>query len=384
MVLISNALGEKDEEASKEYLAQASMFSFCIGVLVTLLVISFDRYLLLFLGAEGQVLEYGEQYIGTLSLGFPFLILLFTLNSGFTSRGNTKFIRNIYIMNVCINLVLDPLLLYGFSLGNTQIIPAMGIRGIAVATVLVQALGAILAFIKAVHDRDLPNRLNQYRPSLQCFKRIIHYGLPSFMQLILISVGLSVVTYFLFHFGGDKASAAYGIGLRIEQMALIPSFGLSISLSALVGQNNGAKKYSRILLSYKLVILFAVFLLIVLMLPLVFLGNVFASIFSSDVEVVRITELYLFFALVAFMGYQILNLSQGVLTGMKRPNIALVIIGIRQLVLPFISIPLLVYVFKLGIIGVFSAVVINVWIAALLMRFFALKTIQQKLAEMIK
>ncbi len=383
MVLISNALGEKREQDSKDYLAQASVLSLVIGVVTVVVIQIVCEPLLAFQGASGQVLTYAVQYTRILLYGFPFLMLTFTLNSGLTSRGNTKFMRNIFIMNVCINMLMDPLLLYGLSFGGVQIIPAMGIGGIALATVIVQVLGAVILLKKCFQDDMLPRSISCFAPRIQCYRSIIVYGLPSFFQLLLVSVGLSLITFFLFQLGGNSASAAYGIGLRIEQMALIPAFGLSIALSALVGQNNGAKKFDRILISYRTVIYLAVLLLISLMLPLTLFGNVFATIFTSNVQVIATTELYLFFALAAFMGYQTLNLSQGVLTGMKKPHIAIFIIVMRQLFLPFITIPLFVYVFDFGIIGLFTAMVLNVWVCAFLMSFFALRAIAKRQAEVL-
>ena len=383
MVLISNALGEKKVQYSKDYLAQALILSIVVGIIIVACIQIFGRHLLILQGAHGQVLAYALDYIKILSFGFPFLMITFILNSGLTSRGNTKFMRNIFIMNVSINMFLDPLLLYGISFGDIQFIPPMGIAGIALATVIVNILGATIFYIKCYKDDILPRMISCYAPRLKYYKEITIFGLPSFFQLLLVSVGLSITTFFLFKLGGDNASAAYGIGLRIEQMALIPAFGLSISLSALVGQNNGAKKFDRILISYHTVIYLAIILLISLMLPLTLFGSILANIFTNNIQVIATTELYLFFALIAFMGYQTLQLSQGVLTGMKKPNIAIIIIVIRQLLLPFITIPLFVYIFKLGIVGLFTAVVTNVWICALLMRFFALRLIRKHQNEVL-
>ncbi|XP_060083969.1 uncharacterized protein LOC132563233 [Ylistrum balloti] len=274
-------------------------------------------------------------------------------------------------------MVLDPLFLYGASIAGVTIIPAMGIKGIALATVLVQVLGAILVLRKIKRDAQLPQRLSKVKLQSNCFKEIIYYGLPSFFQLLLVSIGLSVVTFFLFLLQGNDATAAYGIGLRIEQMALIPSFGFGVALSALVGQNNGAKQYKRIKQSFAIALLFAFLLLLNFMLPLSLFGRLLTGIFTTRIEVIQITETYLFFALIAFMGYQVLNLSQGVLTGMKKPKIAMLIIVIRQLVLPFISLPIFVYTFHMGMLGVFTAIVVNVWICALLMYFFANRLVKQ-------
>lgn len=181
MVLISNALGEKNISVSKHYMKQTVLLSITVGVILCLITIIFSKSLIIFWGVQGRALELSVSYIQILAIGIPFLLVFFGINTSLISQGNTKFMRNILIMNFMVNLGLDPLLMYGFTLGNIIIIPSMGIQGIAMATVLVQMLGAILAWIKIQNMESTKWKKGDSNiPQISSGIQIIKYGLPTF------------------------------------------------------------------------------------------------------------------------------------------------------------------------------------------------------------
>lgn len=378
MVLVSNAFGAKETDKAKHYLKQAVLLSIVIGAVMLIVILLLGKTLLSLLGAEGVVLQNGIDYLYVLAFGFPFLMIYFALNTGLIAQGNTKFMRNVLILNAGINFLLDPLFLYGFDIGGVTIIPAMGIKGIALATVLVQILGAVIAWYKI---QSLESTRWIKGDSLKIERKtagsILKYGLPSLLQIGLAAVGLGLVNFFLSKFtgadipeffrGGDHALAGYGIALRIEQLALVPTFGLGIALSALVGQNNGAKKIGRIRESYWKTIVGALGLWVFIMGPLALFGTYIIQIFTQDPKVIEVAHYYLFFAFFAFMGYQIVGSSSGVLSGMKHPYISIAILISRQTIMPLLFIPLFAYAMKRGIYGIFTSVVISVWIAGIIL-----------------
>lgn len=366
MVLISNSLGAGEKEKAQYYLEKAVVLSFTVGVGAMISIWIIARPILRLLGGQGEVLEMACAYLQVLATGIPFMVSSQTLNAGFISRGNTRFQRNLYIMNALINLGLDPLLLYGLSFSGITIIPPMGIRGVALATTFVFALGASLSLRKALRERSIrTDSLRRYSLHVQDSARILYYGLPALLQLALVSFGLAIVNFFLYRLGGSPVVAGYGIGLRIEQLALIPSIGIGTALSAIVGQNNGAKHFERIRKAYKVALTMALLVLVLGMLPLSLFGRHIAHIFSGDTSVITVVQHYLWFALSVFFAYQLIGLSSSTLQGMKHPLIPIVFVVLRQLVLPWAFIPLFAYAFAWGIHGVFSSVVVCAWINAL-------------------
>ncbi len=366
MVIISNSLGANEKEKAQYYLEKAVILGFFVGIIAMIGIWITARPLLRLLGGQGEVLELAWDYLKILAISIPFMISAEALNSGLISRGNTRFQRNLYIMNAFINLGLNPLLLYGVSFGNITIIPSMGIQGIALATVIIYALGAILILRKILRNHNIrTDSLRRYTITVKDSASILYYGLPSLLQLVLVSFGLAIVNFFLFRLGGNHVVAGYGIGLRIEQLALVPSIGIGTALSAIVGQNNGAKRFQRIQSAYKIGLLMALVILFVAMLPISFLGTQIARVFSSDMSVITVVQHYLWFAVVVFFAYQLIGLSSATLQGMKYPLIPIVFVVLRQLVLPWIFIPLFAYTLSWNIYGVFSSVVVCAWINAL-------------------
>ncbi len=122
----------------------------------------------------------------------------------------------------------------------------MGIAGIAWATVVIQAAGSML-MLATVISRGLLN-VREWRemiPDLKTYFEIARQALPASFNIMSVALGFFVVTYFL-KFYGEPSVAAFGVGTRIEQIGLMPAFGLYAAIMVLVGQNNGAKNYDRI------------------------------------------------------------------------------------------------------------------------------------------
>lgn len=381
MVLVSNALGAKETTHAKSYLKQTVLSSALGGVVIMCLVLLFGKEMLMVLGAKDQVLRYSVEYLSILSIGMPFMMIFFALNIGFVSQGNTKFMRNILIMNTLINLGLDPLFLYGWKIGAITIIPAMGVKGIALATVIVQIIGVIIAWKKIQENSITKWENKKIVLELPIIKQILILGMPTFLQIGMAAIGLSLVNFFLSRLSGGVAVAAYGIGLRVEQLALVPTFGISMALSALVGQNNGAKNYLRVRESYIKAIIAQKILWLTTMLPVAIFGVHIARIFTTDIKTAQITYFYLSFAFLAFMAYQIMGASSGLLQGMKKPKIPMIVLTARQLVFPWLFIPLYAYKFGWGIYGVFASVVTSGWISALILLGVSLHTLRKTIKQ---
>ena len=128
-------------------------------------------------------------------------------------------------------------------------LPALGIQGIAYATVVVHILG-IFYLLYHVKKTFLFEQINHcflyyFIPQKHCFKLILSQGVPGTISMLSISFYFFVLNKFISSFGAD-AIAAYGIGLRIEQLILVPEIGISIAVSTLVAQNHGAGLKSRV------------------------------------------------------------------------------------------------------------------------------------------
>ena len=193
------------------------------------------------MGAEGEYLKVAKSYITPIFIGSVFFIMAGLSNAILSSSGDTKTFGIVLIVGFFLNLILDPWFMKG-GYG----VPAMGVAGIAWATVVIQALGSIYLVTTVVKRGLLDIRdVRAMIPDLKTWKEIAVQALPATFNVLSISIGFFTVNWFLQHFG-ESAVAAYGVTTRIEQIALMPTFGLYAAIMAMVGQNNGAKKIGRV------------------------------------------------------------------------------------------------------------------------------------------
>ena len=134
--LIANALGEKNEGKASLYLAQSILLSIFVALAVTILGITFAPYLLKFMNTNESTLILSLNYINIVFLGSVFFFIQITVNSSLTANGDTKSNRNVLIFSFFLNIILNPLFIFGYGF-----IPAMGIKGIALSTIFSQFVG---------------------------------------------------------------------------------------------------------------------------------------------------------------------------------------------------------------------------------------------------
>ena len=239
--LIANAMGAGKREGAKLYAAQAISFGILTALALTVFGLLVSPFLFRVLGATGEYLSMVLDYMNTLFLGTVFFMVLYMLNAILNGQGETKPFRNFLIVGFFLNIGLDPWFMYG-GLG----VPAMGVVGIALATLVAQMVGCVYLAYKVLQrgllsKQDLANAL----PRLEPFKEIARQGLPASVNMLTVAMGIFVITYFVSRFG-KEAVAAYGSAMRIEQIALVPTIGLNVATLTLVAQNNGARLFHRI------------------------------------------------------------------------------------------------------------------------------------------
>ena len=147
--LISNALGQKNDKKASLFLAQSILASIIISIFVTFVGLYGTKPILLFLKTSPSIISYAKDYMDIIFFGSSLFFLQLTINSFLVSKGDTKSLRNVLIMTFFLNLFLNPLFIYG-----AFFIPAMGIKGIALATLCSQLFGLIYIILK-VHKTTL-------------------------------------------------------------------------------------------------------------------------------------------------------------------------------------------------------------------------------------
>ena len=280
--LISNALGEKDEKGFHNIGYNA----ITLGVAISITLTFTGQYIALpmfkVMGAQQATLQYGMDYVNLIFMGTIFFIMNMIINSMLSSQGDTVSYRNVLILGFLLNLILDPLFILGwFGL------PKMGTAGVALATVIVQAIGTVyLAYRLTRSEHFVRSEFRICKTSMSTWKDILKQGVPASLNMMTIALGVFVINFFVIKYAGDVTIAAYGAAVRIEQLALLPAIGLNTATLTMVGQNYGAKKYERIVEIYKKCLLYGVGIMTAAMVIIYPTAAFLVKIFNQDPAVI--------------------------------------------------------------------------------------------------
>lgn len=363
--LISNSLGENNIEKARKYLTQAISFSVFLSLILMVIGWLASPFLFRLLGAEGQYLDMALSYMNIIFAGVLLFSLTFILNSSLTAQGDTKTFRNFLIFGFILNVGLDPWFMFGgFGL------PAMGLAGVAWATVFIHLLGTIYMAYKSIKSGILcKNCWHMFKPEAKYFKEISQQGFPASLNMMTVAIGIFIITYFISPFG-KSAVAAYGIATRIDQIVLMPTIGLNVASLTLIGQNNGAKKFDRVKEVYSKVLKYGFWIILVGMILVLLLSSVLMSVFSKDSEVIRVGSEFLKISAITYWAYMISFVSVSALQGLKHPMYAIWIGLYRQIAAPIFFFWLLATVLAWGIFGIWWGIFIINWSAAIITLYY--------------
>lgn len=240
-VLVSQRIGNGDRAAARKTVFHGLSLSVVVGVSIALIIGANVDWVVQTIGAGPKVAPLAAAYLGTYLLLFPFIAMSDTLEMGLIGAGDSKAAMYLNFLAIAINLVLDPLLIFG--LGP---FPEMGVAGAALAT----ALGYTMAFFFGLYfylggresislgREDVGFDLDEYR-------EMIDIGAPSGGQRLVAQAVRLLVVGIVAVVGGAAGLAAYTIGARIAMIAFVPAGGLRQAAQSVIGQNLGADRPDR-------------------------------------------------------------------------------------------------------------------------------------------
>ncbi|GLI39847.1 MATE family efflux transporter [Geobacter hydrogenophilus] len=358
--LIGHALGSDQREEAELFAAQAVSFGVIHALFMTVGGLAAAPALFRLMGASGDYLDLALAYMDVIIAGTVFFVANYLLNAMLNASGDTKSFRNFLVAGCFLNMALDPWFMYG-GVG----VPALGIRGIALATVVVQAVGNVYLLGRVRRTGLLSGRSWQLlMPRREPFRRLFGQGIPASMNMLTVSLGIFVITWFAGRFGKEVV-AAYGIGTRIEQIVLLPAFGLNVAVLSLVAQNFGAGKLRRVRETLTRA-LRAGLLLMTGGTTLVFAAaEPLMKLFTADPLVVAHGVTFLRVEALLLGAYVILYMNNSALQGLQRPAFALWIGLFRQIIAPVPIFWLLALVLGWGPPGIWWGFFLVTWSAAI-------------------
>lgn len=345
---VSRALGRKDMESVKRLATDSLTLSLLIVMIFVILGMLTVDPLFRAMGAGDEILEYIKSYMYIWYPGMIFVLFPMVGNGCIRALGDTFTPGMIMVIAGIGNVVMDPVFIFGFSS-----VPAMGIKGAAIATVISRGVTfAVSMYVLVFRERIISFQHVTMKDLFESWREILFVGVPNIFTRIAIPLASGVITKIMSRYG-ISVVAGYGIALKVEFLALILVNAVSAVMTPFAGQNYGSYKLSRIKESLRFTtrvsFLWGAFILFVLN---IYSGRI-ASLFNPDQAVVAAASSYMNLVSLAY-GFQGAVLIYGsVLNGINRP-LQSAFISIFQMF--FVYIPASFYLSRFfGYGGVFAA-----------------------------
>lgn len=245
-VSVAQSYGRDDIDAVKKYISYGFQLDIFIAIIYSLLLFIFNSQIIGFFNLnDAEVVKMAEEYLRIVAIGLTFHFLNPIFSTTLNSTGNSVTPFKLNTLGLIVNMILDPILIFG--LGP---IPALGVKGAAIATIFAQFIVTIVFIILGKQSDAVYSHVNLFiKPDFEYIGKMVRLGFPPFVQTAIHSGISMILTRIVANFG-DTAVAVLNIGSQIESIAWMSAEGFSSAISAFIGQNFGAGKTDRIKKGY--------------------------------------------------------------------------------------------------------------------------------------
>ena len=373
--LIGSSIGEKNEKNILSYFGNVIIYSIIISVVVSILGFAFGEKIFLLMNSSQEVTILGLEYINVIFLGTILFILVVALNSFLHAEGDTKTYRNVLIFSFFLNIILNPIFIFGFLF-----IPPLGITGIGIATLIAQFVSLLVILTKILNNQRIKQiTLDHFKAKFFFLKNIFFQSMPITIAILGYSIAATIVFTYVGLFG-EYAVAGYGSATRIEQVVLLPILGINTAIISIIAQNIGAKYYDRVEQSYFTSIKYGLFIMLIAGVVIFISADIVPKFFSSNPEVIMHGSMYLKISAFILPAYPIFFLSNGFFMALKKSEKAMINNIVRNVIVPVLSFYIAKYLnadFK----TFFYIWAIFQWLISLMLLFYVKYYIKHKLAN---
>ena len=272
---VTHAFGEGDKEKLSRFAGSGMVLAFLIGSIIMVVAHIVSPFLLRLVGTPEEIIEISASYINILYYGVPVQMLSNNFTAISRSVGESKKPLYFFCVSVVVNFILDLLFVKSFG---------WGVEGAAVATLISHATACTLNGIYVLrYNKDVNITRKDLRLNLNTAMKQIRLGIPVSIQFTVTSIGSMCLQSVVNSFGTDVIAGFTAAG-RVEGLTNIPMSGLGVATQTFVGQNYGAKNYSRITKSVKKIFLLDLMVSVVMSITLYVIAEPVVSVFSTDMS----------------------------------------------------------------------------------------------------
>lgn len=282
LAILSQQKGRDDEDGLRQYL---NAFVVILSVLVVILTIGgilLAEPLLRLLGTPETMLADAKLYLQINFIGILFLVGYNFISAVLRSIGDSRTPLRFVAIAVVLNIVLDPLFIAGFKLG---------IAGAAYATILSQGIAFVYGVYYVLSKRLVPFTIPKL-PKVEEIKLILNIGIPSGLQMAVISAGLAAIMSVVTSFGEDVVGG-FGAAQRIDSLIMLPAGALGTAASSMAGQNIGVRNWRRVHAITKHALAYNFIVMLTIGLFVFIFAEAGVKLFIRDVEAVQFATTYL-------------------------------------------------------------------------------------------
>ncbi len=327
--LIGNSIGEKKEKNVSYYFTHIIIYGLIISVFITFIGLYFSKKVFILMGSTVEITNLGLQYTNIMFYGSFLFFLVVSLNSLLHAEGDTKTYRNVLVLSFLLNIILNPILIFGFLF-----IPAMGMMGIGLSTIIAQLIAFLIILFKVLQNPRVKKiTIEFFKVKLIFLKNIFFQSMP----ISIAICGYAVAATFIFTYVGqtsELAVAGYGAATRIEQVVLLPILGINTAIISIIAQNFGANNFDRVKETYFVSVKYGLILMIFSGALVYLTADLVPRFFSSNEVVLEYGRRYLKIAAFILPAYPIFFLSNGFFMGLKKSNYAMINNMMRNVLVP--------------------------------------------------
>ena len=325
-------MGKKDNATAEKIMGNCFFLQIIISFILTIVLLVFNRDLLLLFGASENTIEYAIDYMNIYAIGTLFVQLTLGMNAYITSQGFSKIAMITVLIGALCNIALDPLLIYVFN---------MGVSGAALATVISQAISCTFVIIFLFSKKSiLKLKVSNFKLDFKIILPCMALGLAPFIMqasecIIIVCFNTSLQNY-----GGDLAVGAMTILSSVMQFAMLTLQGFAQGAQPISSYNYGAKNVERVIKTFKLLLIICLIYSTTLYVFVMAFPELFVSMFTQKVELIEFTAIAMrrYFLVLFVFGAQIACQMTFVSTGNAKSSIMVACARKFFLLLPLIYI----------------------------------------------
>lgn len=325
-------MGQQDNEGASKILGNCLAALLVISALLTVFFLIFGEQLLMMFGASENTIEYAAQYMNIYVCGTVFVQLALGLNPFISTQGFATTSMMTVLIGALINIVLDPILIFGFD---------MGVRGAALATIISQAVSAIWV-LKFLFSKKSMLRLRKdiVRINPKIIFPVLALGVSPFIMQSTESLLNIVFNSSLQRYGGDIAVGSMTILTSMMQLFMLPVMGLTQGAQPIIGYNFGARNNERVKEAFKLLLTCSMAFVTIFWAAMMFFPQLFISLFTTDTLLINYTvwAVRIYLAGCIVMGAQLACQQTFIAIGQAKSSLFLALLRKIILLIPLIYI----------------------------------------------